>query len=101
MSSYQLVNNWASLVEDVRERRIVSQIPSVVWNAGTKHGLEEGSVSRDIVSFISRRVNRIATNEEVASAFPTTFDSPNKIPNEFAKEFLRELVKMGILIKIN
>jgi hypothetical protein len=100
MKSYTLADNWVFLVEDIRAGRIVSQTPSVIWTNGYKHGIEEGSISRDIIAFISRRPNLTATCEAITEALPTAFQSENKpLPVEYAKEYLRELVKMGILDK--
>jgi hypothetical protein len=98
--SYQLVANWKSLVEDVRNGRIVSQTPSVVWHNNTKHGLQEGSASRDILSFISRQPDGQTTRDALLSGIPTAFQSENKIARDLAQEYLRELVKMGILAKL-
>jgi len=98
--SYQLVANWMYLVEDVRNGRIVSQTPSVVWHNNTKHGLHEGSASRDILSFISRQPDLRTTRDALLSGIPTTFQSENKIARDLAQEYLRELVKMGILAKL-
>ena len=99
--SYQLVGNWASLVDDVRTGRIVSQTSSVVWNNNTKHGLQEGSPSRDMISFISRQPDMRSTRDTLLSGIPTTFQSENKIARDLAQEYLRELVKMGILMKLD
>ena len=100
MSVYMLSSEWRDRVDDVRAGRITSQIQSVVWNNGTKHGLEEGSVSRDIVAFVSRQIGQVSTSAAIAAGLPLAFQSPNKIPTEFVKEFIRELVKMGILEKV-
>ena len=98
--SYRLVENWPTLVEDVRSMRIVSTIPSVNWNNGNKHGMQEGSISRDIVAFVSRRSNNTATVEEILNGLPTAFQNNNKsVSIDYVKEFLREIVKMGILVK--
>jgi hypothetical protein len=95
-----LSSEWRDRVDDVRSGRLTSQIQSVSWTNGSKHGLEEGSVSRDIVSFISRQIWKVSTSAAIAAALPNAFQAPNKIPTEFVKEFLRELVKMGILEKV-
>jgi len=98
--SYQLCPNWKSLVEDVRAGRLTSPTPSVVWNNNTKHGLQEGSASRDILSYISRQADSRTTRDALLSGIPNTFESENKIPRDLAQEYLRELVKMGILLKL-
>jgi len=100
MSSYMLSSEWRNRIDDVRAGRLTSQIQSVIWTNGSKHGVEEGSVSRDIVSFISRQMWQVSTSAAIAAALPNAFQAPNKIPTEFVKEFLRELVKMGVLEKI-
>jgi hypothetical protein len=101
MSSYKLANNWQILVDDVRAQRIRSTIPSVKWTNGNKHGLHEGGVSRDIISFISRRPNQTATRDEIITGLPTAFHMENKVPSDYSQEFLREIVKMGILESLN
>jgi len=88
-------------VDDVRAQRIRSTIPSVKWTNGNKHGLHEGGVSRDIISFISRRPNQTATRDEIITGLPTAFQMENKVPSDYSQEFLREIVKMGILEKID
>jgi hypothetical protein len=95
------VNNWQLLVDDVRAQRIRSTIPSVKWTTGNKHGLHEGSVSRDIISFISRRPDQTASRDEIVAGLPTAFQMENKVPVDYSQEFLREIVKMGILHKID
>jgi hypothetical protein len=98
--SYRLATNWLSLIEDVRKERLVSPT-AASWKNGMKHGLQEGSVSRDIVSFVSRRVNQMATREEIIAGLPTAFTETNaKTQDGSAQEYLRELVKMGILDKL-
>lgn len=97
--SYKLSENWYSLVEDVRAGRLTSTTPSVVWNNGTRHGLQEGSVSRDIISFFNRRENYYATRDECLTCIPWAFNLHNKLPEQNAQDYLRELVKMGILTK--
>jgi len=96
-----LSSEWRARVDDVRAGRITSQIQSVIWTNGSKHGLEEGSVSRDVVAFVSRQTGQTSTSAAIAAALPAAFQAPNKIPIEFVKEFLRELVKMGVLEKIS
>jgi hypothetical protein len=98
--TYQLTQDWAALVEDVRAERLVS--PTVAsWKNGLKHGLHEGSVSRDIVSFMNRRVNQRATQDEIIAGLPTAFQATEaKTQHGSSQEYLRELVKMGILDKI-
>jgi hypothetical protein len=99
MSSYSLAENWISLVNDVRAGRLESQT-AASWKSGMKHGLQEGSVSRDIVSFISRRQNQTASREEIIAGLPTAFsETDSKTQDGSAQEYLRELVKMGILFK--
>lgn len=97
--SYVLSDNWVSLVEDVRAGRLVTHTLSVVWHNGTKHGLQECGISRDMISFISRRTDRTATREEFVTGLPAAFYSVNKPVQDNAQDYLRELVKMGILIK--
>ena len=97
--TYVLENDWISRVEDVRRERIESPT-AASWKSGTKHGLQEGSVSRDIVSFMNRRVNQTATREEIIDGLPTAFSETDaKTKDGSAQEYLRELVKMGILSK--
>ena len=98
--SYRLVENWRDIVESVRNERVQSPSTSVSWRNGNKHGLEEGSVSRDILSFISRRPNQTTNRDEIVAGLPTAFQVEGKIPREFVVEFLRELGKMGILEKL-
>jgi hypothetical protein len=95
--SYSLSENWANLVNDVREKRLVSPTSSVTWNNESKHGVEEGSVSRDIISFIRWRPNQSATRDELLEALPLAFAKENKVPRDLCQEYLRELVKMGVL----
>lgn len=97
--SYKLTENWPTLVEDVRAGRLTSPTPSVVWTNGSMHGIQEGSVSRDIVSFFNRRENQRATREECLACIPWAFNLRNKLPEQSAQDYLRELVKMGILAK--
>jgi len=100
MSSYKLSSEWRDRVDDVRSGRITSQTPSVIWTNGSKHGMEEGSVSRDIIAFVSRQPGEASTSAVIAASLPTAFRTGNKIPFEYVKEFLRELVKMGVLEKV-
>jgi len=97
--SYKLTENWPAIIEDVRAGRLTSQTPSVVWTNGTRHGVHEGGVSRDIVSFFNRRENQRATREDCLDCIPWAFNLHNKLPEQNAQDYLRELVKMGILAK--
>ena len=95
--AYRLTYDWATLVDQVRDKTLVSQTASINWNNGTKHGLEEGSVSRDIISFIRWRPDQQVTRDEVLTNLPRAFVKENKIARDLCQEYLRELVKMGIL----
>ena len=99
--SYRLSTNWENLVEDVRQKRLVSPTQSVSWNSGSKHGLEEGSVSRDIVSFVRWRLEQSATRDDILLGMPVAFQKENKVARDLCQEYLRELVKMGILESLN
>ncbi len=94
---YTLSAMWRLLVDDVREGRLVSPTKTVVWTNGTKHGIEEGSVSRDIIAFMNRQTNQTSTRDNIMRGLPTAFQRGKKVPKDLAQEYLRELVKMGIL----
>lgn len=99
--TYRLTEDWETLVQNVRNGALASPT-TASWTSGHKHGLHEGSVSRDIVAFMSRQIQQTATRENIVTSLPTAFQQTNvKTQDGSAQEYLRELVKMGILNKIN
>jgi hypothetical protein len=97
--TYRLTDDWLQRVEDVRNEVVRSQT-AASWRRGTKHGLEESSASRDIVAFVSRRINQTATRVEIVQGIPGAFQqTDSKTLDGSAQEYLRELVKMNILEK--
>ena len=97
--TYKLATNWVDLVDKVRSEELVSPT-TASWKNGRKHGLHESSVSRDIVSFLSRRINQEATMNEIISGLPTAFqETQSKTTHGSCIEYTRELLKMGIIIK--
>jgi hypothetical protein len=98
--TYRLTEDWATIIEDVRAETLTSPT-TASWSNGLKHGLHEGSVSRDIVSFMNRQIQQTATREKIIECLPTAFQQTDvKTLDGSAQEYLRELVKMGILDKI-
>lgn len=95
--AYKLNTGWEAIMESVRNKTVVSPTSSVVWNSGSKHGVEEGSVSRDIISFIRWRQNQSASRDEILTNMPLAFVKENKVARDLCQEYLRELVKMRIL----
>jgi hypothetical protein len=95
--TYKLNADWEAITDSVRNKTVVSPTPSVVWNSGSKHGLEEGSVSRDIISFIRWRRDQSASRDEILTNMPLAFIKENKIARDLCQGYLRELVKMRIL----
>jgi len=96
--SYTLAENWKTILNDVREERLVSQNQSIIWKSDTKHGVEEGSVSRDILSFISRQENQTATKIQIVNGLPTAFaETASKTKLGNLKDYMREIKKMGLI----
>lgn len=95
--TYRLADNWTIIVQDVRSE-ILTSPTTASWKSGYKHGLHEGSVSRDIISFMSRRIDQTATRDDIIQGLPTAFlQTDAKTKEGSAQEYLRELVKMGIV----
>jgi len=99
--TYRLTEDWATIMQDVREGTLTSPT-TASWSNGLKHGLHEGSVSRDIMAFMSRQIQQTATKDRIIECLPTAFQQTEvKTLDGSAQEYLRELVKMGILDKTN
>jgi hypothetical protein len=97
MTTYKLTEDWATIVQDIRNETLTSPT-TASWSNGLKHGLHEGSVSRDIVAFMSRQIQQTATREKIIECLPTAFQQTDaKTLEGSAQEYLRELLKMGIL----
>jgi len=99
--TYRLTEDWETIMKSVREENHTSPT-TASWSNGLKHGLHEGSVSRDIISFMSRQIQQTSTRERIVECLPNAFQQTDvKTKDGSAQEYLRELVKMGILDKTN
>jgi len=97
-----LLDNWVTRRTEIREGRFTEPLfgAKVSWANGTKHGLEEGSRSSDILIFLSRQTNRSSTVEALLQSLPTIFPENHKTPRQNAIDYLRELAKMGIINRL-